>query len=90
MPPDNLSLDLWLLRQATMVALLSERRWLRPWRGRLLDVAREIQGRAVEARLMRAQLDRIVAVAQDDARRECGPVLAELNDVVDRWKRGDV
>ncbi len=88
MPHDNLSLDLWLLRQATLVALLAERRVLRPWRAHLLATARELQRRAVEARIMRTQLDRIVAAAQDEARCEHGLVVAELNDVVTRWKRG--
>ncbi len=89
MTGNELPLDLWLLRQATVVALLAECWWAWPWRSHLLATARELQRRAVEARLMRTQLDRIVAAAQDEARREQGLVLAELNDVVNRWKRGE-
>ncbi len=70
-----------------MVALLAERRMLRPWRAQMLATARELQRRAVEARTMRQALDRIVAAAEDEARCEHGPVVAELNDVVTRWKR---
>ncbi len=88
MTPDSLPLDLWLLRQATMVALLAERRMLRPWRAQMLATARELQRRAVEARRLRDALDRIVAAAEDEARCEHGLVVAELNDVVTRWKRG--
>ncbi len=87
MPLDPLPLDLWLLRQATVVALVAERRMLWPWRSHLLATARELQRRAVEAKHMRDMLDRIVAAAWDEARCEHGPVMAELNDVVTRWKR---
>lgn len=88
MPPDSLPLDLWLLRLATMVALLAERRWLRPWRGRLLDVAREIQRRAIEARLMQSALDRMTEEAR--IAEAAGDAQAELVAVVERWRRGDV
>ncbi len=73
-----------------MVALLAECWWARPWRDQILAAAREIQGRAVEARHLRQALDRIVAAAEDEARGEHGLVVAELNDVVNRWKQGEI
>ncbi len=88
MPHESLSLDLWLLRQATLVALLAERRMLRPWRSHLLATARELQRRAVEAKRMRCALDEVVRNAQQQARRvETRDALDEFHDVVERWKR---
>lgn len=85
----DLTLDLWLLRQALIVSLLAERWWLRPWRHRLHEAARELNRRAVEARQLMATLDRIVAAGQEQARTRTNPAeaaRAELNNVVERWR----